>query len=844
MSDIMDHITGTASDAVSAKIGQPAQSRAETGRIYPGTIINASHGDNIYVVALDGFTNLTLECRWSAGLFAPLVGMRTMYYPPVQSRVLILVTSSSPHYIVSSTPSEQYIGSEARTKTMTGIPTYELDPYKVRQKGRGLQINKPNDLLEGEFDISNNFGVSLQLLTTLASMKGSERAKVEAFLLNDMVRIVSDTFKQFSCFGDYQIYNDGRLNARWDGTSYSFEAWGLATPEEAKAKIDNKKVDYQKSFNETGRWRFSQYVGFLGDFIHMFITEPNSTLAGIAEEALRPGKSRIHANSDGSILIQSVADIAIERVIRVINPVEKKRYDDPGGNVVEDFKSLNNDFLKLWNYGTDLRNAHYTSYQLRQYARWLSCFHSYARFHQLDKDWSIPLETNEDTQQSWTNQEQDVEAANAASPTYQDVYATIRIMRDGAIVVLDSFGSAISMVRGNVQISSARHLELDAAGDIKITAGQNLYIKARRNIELVSIVGGLTLKARTWWKGLCEWGSIWIKSDAEDPSKPGYSPKTPVDAQQDPAPEVRASAVCLEASQGQILVQSDRMTTISALGTPDDAGDIADTTASVVIQSQRQDVRTLAGRNNIIKATGLGSSSSRIILDAEQAQAVIMKCSKFLVKAFLVDINKKFTLKYSTLHLDEVRSNRAHFSTVVTGPKMQGVDIALAPPYAPHGNHMLNFVDTNTPIETGGDTTYLDDYNSGDVKEVPMPDDPDWAFVDETKVYDDSGYVNEPMQDEVFQPMAQQRLDETETDNLINKADYNTWLFDSGNKLQAAPRTNPTSVPFPGVEAKEKIHSAGTPLHVKLPAPYSEQSPDKAEGLIDRNVQRKYLKLK
>ena len=171
----------------------------------------------------------TAQCRWTAGIFAPLVGIRAMYYPAVQSRVLVLASSAAPHFIVSSVPSEQFNGAIAGAKTMTGSSTKGLDPYVARAQGRGLEIDKPVDLLEGEFDISNNFGVSLQLLTTCLSMKGSERAKIEAFLLNDMVRIVSDAFKHFSCFGDMQIYNDGRLNARWDGTSYDFESWGLMT---------------------------------------------------------------------------------------------------------------------------------------------------------------------------------------------------------------------------------------------------------------------------------------------------------------------------------------------------------------------------------------------------------------------------------------------------------------------------------------------------------------------------------------------------------------------------------------------------------------------------------------
>jgi hypothetical protein len=843
----MSSFNNSSGDRLSGKSGQAAQARFETGRVYSGTIIKASHGDNLYEVSLDSVSGLTVQCRWTAGMFAPLVGIRTMYYPPVQSRVLILASAASPHFIVSSIPSEQFNGAIAGAKNMTGLDMSKLDPFIPRLDGRGLEIDKPIDLLEGEFDISNNLGVALQLLTTCAALKGSERAKIEAFVLNDMVRIVSDTFKHFSCFGDMQIYNDGRLNARWDGTSYDFEAWGLLTPEEAKAQVDNFKVKYEKDFNATGRWRFSHYLGFLGDFIHMFITDPAATLSSIADNAIRPGKSRFHANMDGSILIQSVADIALERVIRVVTPVENKRPDDPGGNTVADFKNLDKSFLKLWNFGIDARNAHYTSYQLRQYARWLSCYHSFARFHQLDKDWSFPLETDEAAAHSWTNKESDVEAANPESLIRQDVYATIRIMRDGAILIMDSFSSAISMVRGNIQISSARHIELDAAGDIRINAGQNIYIKARRNIEIAAIVGGLTLKARAWWKALCEWGSVWIKSDAEDPTKPDYTPKAPVNPDQDPAPEVRQAAVCIEASQGQALIQSERRSVISVLGNPDDNDDLNDTSASVVVQSARQDVRNIAGRNAILRAKGTGAVESRIVLDAEQAQAVVIKCSKLLAKAFLVDFNNKFTLRYGTLNIDEVRVNRGHFKTVVSGPRNLGKDYATTPPLRPHGNHLTQFDDETTPVQIGlndSDAEALNTYKSNSVNDIPISDDPDWAFFNDTKTYDNSGFVVEPTQDEVFQPMAQQRLYQTGDDYLIKQDDYDNWVLESEDILKAAPRTDSSSLPYPGRAAKEKVYEEGASLQLPLDEPYSEQSADKAKPLVDKPVEKKFLKNK
>ena len=78
--------------------------------------------------------------------------------------------------------------------------------------------------------------------------------------MDDMVRIVSETFKHYSAFGDYQIYNDGRLNVRFDGTSYEHESFGKLSDQDPLVDLDSNKVDFKDTFTQTGRWRFSEYI--------------------------------------------------------------------------------------------------------------------------------------------------------------------------------------------------------------------------------------------------------------------------------------------------------------------------------------------------------------------------------------------------------------------------------------------------------------------------------------------------------------------------------------------------------------------------------------------------------
>jgi hypothetical protein len=835
------------SDLLSAGAAQPGLTRIEAGRVYTGIIKETHHGDGLYSVEIDGI-NTIITCVWAAGIFSPILGIRTKYYPTLDTKVAVLVTGLNSGWIITTAPSERYdiAASGALTMLGVGLDEEELEPFQRELKGMGLSVTNPNDLLEGEFAISNNFGVAIQFLTTLIKMQASERAKIEASLMDDMVRIVSETFKHYSSFGDFQIYNDGRLNVRFDGTSYEFESFGKENNTDPLVQLDDKKVEFQKTYTETGRWRFSEYIGFLGDFMHTFVTEPNATLASIAEGAIRPGKARMQMHSDGTILMQSVADISIERVCRVVSPTEIKRQDDPEGNKKNEFDKLNKDYLKIWNYGKDMSKAHYASYQLRQYARWLSCYHSFSRFHQLDKDWKIPKET--DFEHSWNNQEEDVEQANAGQDTLYDVYATFRIMRDGSILIMDGFNSAISMVRGNIQMSAVRHIELDAAGDIRINAGQNLYIKARRNIEISAIVGGLTLKARTWWKALCEWGTVWIKSDAVDPAK--ESPPSPEDPNQDPEPEVHGAAIFLDAAKGQTLIQSERRATVSVIGNPDDNEALTDTTASVVLQSQNQDVRSLAARHAIVKSEG--RSKGRIVLDAASDIVATTMNLLFQIKS-LFDINKKFTMRSSGIvNVEEIRSKRSHTQQTISGPENKGVDHENDKiPHHGHGHHIMKFNGDNTPVEFANDQDIqaLTEYSSEDVVEVdphtaagePI-NGPDWKYTPEDSNFNNQGYEQQPKEDETFQPLAQQRLAEAGNDAIIDKSAYDAWNWETDNKLKSGTRTDSASLPFPGPAAQEKKFTAGQPMHAPLDQEYSEQSPEKAQDPLNQPITRKFIK--
>jgi hypothetical protein len=849
----------TNKDAGASNVTDKAQGETQSGplrmgKTYEGTIIDGDNKSLVYTVNVGG--KKIKGCYWVAGVATGLLGINTHIIPTRGTRVMIVY--GNPSYIFHGLPSDPKDtvsgGRREMHQTTGGEGRKSLDnPENSSFAGANAHRTPPKDLFEGEYDLENNLGVGLRLLHSMAALSGGERAKIEAFVVNDMVRIISDTYKQISAFGDMQIYNDGRLNVKFDGTSYEHEAWSLFDEDSAKAEVDEFQISEEEDIVKSGRWRFSQYIGWLGEFVHQFVTEPSATASSIAEAAYRPGKSRFQQMSDGSILLQSVADISIERVCRVQVPIELKRWDDPEGVTTKAFKSLQSNFLRIWQFKTE--NMHHAAYQLREYSRWLSCFHSYARFHQLAAkagEWEVPLETAEGVTPSWTNQEKDVERANSElTVLYWDTYSCMRLMRDGSIVLWDGYGNGVTLGKSGIQFSSTTHIEFDAAGDIRGTAGGDIIFKARRNVEIVAVVGGLILKSCTWFKGLCEKGILWLKSDADDPVVDDTTDNPRGDTSADyPEIEKLEYAVLIESSKGKLGLRSERTLNITAEGTPDDAADAADVTGSIVLQSRLQDVRAYARRDMLLKSEGTNQG----VIALEATRAVLVDSPKFLVSAYLFDVRytsnpavakpAAMTFRGGKLNVPQLSSKFVGASERLAGPERGPQPNGTPPPgccLPSHFNHVDIVDDLDAPEFADADelAPRLDYEN--DTTRNPLPytpvfaTNPSWSFPEPSdyKLYNEAA-SEYPRQE----PLAQQRIQfDSELTDITEE-----WLWNTLDVLQTAPRTNISNLPYPGRAVQELFHppSAGDALHLPLEGEYSEQNNQTA--LRQRQPKRRYLK--
>lgn len=537
------------------------------GSVYRG-IVEERSGDGSYKVRLEAPRADLAGVLLAAPVFGGLLGYNVRCR--ITPGTAVEISYGTPSFIHAVIPRNTDDWMNAKNRSMMWGDAVEAET--------GMRDNyseAPEDMVEGEVEIGNMFGVAMSFLTTLIKMGAGDRAAVECHLINDMVRVISSQYRHFSGIGDELIFDHGRPTLERGWSSYRHEVLGKLQEKMAFADMAGDAADKAKleaaRVTAAGRHRLIEFIGFAGDFIHSFVADP--TIAEAKLEAATDhasGKSWIHRNSDGTVLIQSVADIRLERVCRIPVPARIASHEDQTITRNRQYENLNKEFVTLPDLGSlAKKDAFRAAYHLRSYSRWMSRYHAFARMLQMDEEYQLKSESGT-AAPSWANLEADKEAANAAVE-YYDTFACFTILRDGSIVMQDGYGGSLVFSNGNVQISAARHMDIEAAGDIRMVAGGSLYLKSKRNIEISATCGGIILHGYAWFKALCEKGSMWLRSNADTRLD---APELEPHPSGGPLPEVAENmAILFEAPRGSAALRTDGQIVIMTDGSPADDDD-------------------------------------------------------------------------------------------------------------------------------------------------------------------------------------------------------------------------------------------------------------------------------
>lgn len=464
-------------------------------------------------------------------MFTQMMGLSSMAFPEKGTEVIVLScpdkNNHQSNYVIGCVPSAtQKIG---RGLAFTNYVGSDKDYYKgiALEKRKANEKNElprvtgtyPSNLVDGESAYVTKTGAGVEFLYNLCRLKGSELAMIEAYILDDLVRILSRNFEHLTSFGDFKIINSGGgLNVLWQGTSNEYEALGSDAEGEPIdgfeiGEKDNLNVDPddESNFIWDAKWRFTKYIGKIGNFIHTYITDPGKNLVSENEaNQFKAGRYNFHVNQDGSVVMQSISDIVFEKTVRIPVPVANDR--------LEAIQAATNEQLNAYEVWTPLEGEelYETSYKLADYTKWLSNYYALAGFYAANV-FNIPSEAESPEPDPYCKDRNFQEQNGGGNYHTQftkmlQAYATIRIFKDGSIVLYDAYGSAVHMTAGHVNISAARSINLTAAENVNITAGRDVIVNAGNNIELSAMFKGILLKARTWLEMLCSKGAVVIES--------------------------------------------------------------------------------------------------------------------------------------------------------------------------------------------------------------------------------------------------------------------------------------------------------------------------------------------
>lgn len=542
--------------------------------MYKGTVTNSDIVTGLVDVTVGNIR--VSNCQVAANAFASLVGITDNALPPKGATVLVLYFPEQAYVVGANLGSVPVAG--LWTAPVSGDPSAQNSNLALKSLASTSQGEKttplganaklPKDLLPGERVMDSNIGAAFRLLLNVAQMSAGDLAKVETHLFNDMVRIVDNYFVHHSVGGDDIIWGNGTCNREEHFTSYQYEAEGcppggkqrIAGPGDA-GTFDPSSEIQGNSASHTGRWRKSTYIGFLGDMIHTFVTQPTKLASTYMKDSFRAGNFRQWIGSDGTYMVQSAAGIQIEMNPHIVVPSISYAWNDPEFNIDEAMQKLDDSFLQIWGEGPDWMDLNVACWQMRTYLKYIPLWHSLARFKQLEKSEFCQIPTEAKAPPYSVGADETDRTRITGEHTYKG-HCSILLDPSGSVTITSNNGASIIMNQGNIQVACEGNLEFKAGRSL-ILQGRDVVVHAARKLELVSFFGSIIQKARTAFDLLCEKGRMYLKSDAKKDDTENEHPLST-----DPG-EVKNNGygIIIDASQSKTLVSSDKGTVIGTTGT-------------------------------------------------------------------------------------------------------------------------------------------------------------------------------------------------------------------------------------------------------------------------------------
>lgn len=482
-----------------------------------GTVIRSSSG-SYDVTVQPKESDSPLCCICASNMLASWAGIDDCALPGEGTQVsFIQLGTHSKYGIILSSNAEH----ASKNNTLGAFKSTEIVPSggsisTLMENGlKGLDISegkdiprliatgsRPLDVYPGDKAMVNKqSGVAMLLLSMLASLKASERAKIECFVMDDLVRMVSGHFQHYYAVGETQSYNDGgRLSTEYRLTNHQQELFGTDTYTAASTKNSRKRSTQPIASNSKSaadgpldiKERFQLFIGDLGAFVHLVITNPilppGSAFKLKGTMLKSPGLLRQILSKSGGMYVQHADDLILQRTDFIPVPSKLKEPWDPEGDTSSDISEVDNP-NKPFKFDKDKPWAMPLAF--RDIVAWANA-QNLKPVDRRKKDWGLPEEgelASLNNMYDPIDKDEDNFEDNCNRQSY------FGQMKDGSIVLRDAWGSSIYMRGGNIHFDCPGEIFHRSGRNQVFVSGSDICLVAAKSADLTAAAGDVRFKA-------------------------------------------------------------------------------------------------------------------------------------------------------------------------------------------------------------------------------------------------------------------------------------------------------------------------------------------------------------
>ena len=463
----------------------------------------------------------------------PYLGFSDSWLPQPGSRVLCASDAGGTCFILGVIPVSTYKFKSMMGRTMLGAGSTRAEESNAKGHEKHTpaiyDMARPADVVDGEYVVSNEFGVLLGLYQQLANLKGSELSQIQCHLIDDLVRVISHNYQHYSATGEHNIYHDGKsIMVEYGSTHMPAEGYGCpavnsesgsgtSIQKDGPPTVDDSSDFYKISGNEQLKAieRLKIFSGRLGDFLNLFVVKPDDQEQRYLDPGKRPSKpdsglSNIRLATDGGMHFRSVKEIFLEKTQWIRVPLRTCAPDDPNGDDAESISYETKDPFEFNNSYSYKGNPFNYSLQLRDYAAYVDEKLAYKNFKTHEKDFYV----NDDI-----GKEKPLGSISKVDPQtplklapYVLRTAGIYLMPNGGITLRDAWNSAIVMEGGNIYLQPSKDLLSQPMRHAITKAGGSVNIACKKHMDLSSTEEGLRMKTEKSQYLFSENGGIVLQS--------------------------------------------------------------------------------------------------------------------------------------------------------------------------------------------------------------------------------------------------------------------------------------------------------------------------------------------